>query len=111
MLYNSHLLCTNFLKFVDLPYIKKGFFELVDYTEKRELFDMSSCKYKNSYGDYDNGTRQKEMEPDIKLKETFSLKTAGIFLVVAAYSIITQENPAQYYPDYIFFKKCTFAPV
>ena len=36
------------------------------------------------------------------LEETFDLKTAGMILDFATYSIVTEGNVAQYYPDYAY---------
>ena len=37
-----------------------------------------------------------------KLEDVFGAKAAGMILDFAAYSIITESNAAQYYPDYAF---------
>ena len=44
----------------------------------------------------------KDLELDKKLEEIFGTKTAGIILDFASYSIITEGNAAQYYPDYAY---------
>ena len=44
----------------------------------------------------------KDLELDTKLQDSFGAKAAGIMLDLAAYSIITEGNAAQYYPDYAY---------
>lgn len=44
----------------------------------------------------------KDLELDTKLQDSFGTKAAGIMLDLAAYSIITEGNAAQYYPDYAY---------
>lgn len=44
----------------------------------------------------------KDLELDTKLQDSFGAKVAGIMLDLAAYSIITEGNAAQYYPDYAY---------
>ena len=44
----------------------------------------------------------KDLELDTKLRDSFGAKAAGIMLDLAAYSIITEGNAAQYYPDYAY---------
>lgn len=44
----------------------------------------------------------KDIELDKMLEETFDLKTAGMILDFATYSIVTEGNAAQYYPDYAY---------
>ena len=44
----------------------------------------------------------KDMELDKKLEEIYGAKTAGMILDFASYSIITEGNAAQYYPDYAY---------
>lgn len=51
----------------------------------------------------------KDLELDIKLQDSFGAKAAGIMLDLAAHSIITEGNAAQYYPDYAEYS-CAVTP-
>lgn len=44
----------------------------------------------------------KDMGLDTKLEDIFGVKVAGMLLDFASYSIITEGNAAQYYPDYAY---------
>jgi len=44
----------------------------------------------------------KELSLEEKLESVFGVRAAGMMLDFAAYSIVTESNVAQYYPDYTF---------
>lgn len=78
----------------------RKYFPEVEAPEEKENTDRSSCLKAGAY----MAIRQtvKELELDKKLEENFGGKAAGIILDFAAYSIITEGNAAQYYPDYAY---------
>lgn len=76
------------------------YFGDVELPEKRRNSDRSSCL---RIGDF--LVIRKVMEdyklPEI-LKKYLGAKNTGLFLDLAAYSIVTENNVAQYYPDYAY---------
>ena len=78
----------------------RKYFPEVEAPEEKENTGRSSCLKAGAY----MVIRQmaKELELDKKLEENFGGKAAGIILDFAAYSIITEGNAAQYYPDYAY---------
>ena len=76
------------------------FFPEADLPEEKNRMNRSSCLRIGTYI-----VIQKIIQ-DYKLKELlgsyFSEKEAGLFLDLAAYSIISENNAAQYYPDYSY---------
>ena len=60
----------------------------------------SSCLKTGAYMIIDKAV--KDLELDTKLQDSFGEKAAGIMLDLASYSIITEGNAAQYYPDYAY---------
>lgn len=78
----------------------KKYFPEVEAPEERTDAGRSSCLRAGAYMVIDKVIR--DMELDKKLEETFGEKPAGMLLDFAAYSIITEGNAAQYYPDYAY---------
>ena len=76
------------------------FFPEADLPEEKNRMNRSSCLRIGTYI-----VIQKIIQ-DYKLKELlgsyFSGKEGGLFLDLAAYSIISENNAAQYYPDYSY---------
>ena len=76
------------------------FFPEADLPEEKNRINRSSCLRIGTYI-----VIQKIIQ-DYKLKELlgsyFSGKEGGLFLDLAAYSIISENNAAQYYPDYSY---------
>ena len=80
--------------------IFKKFFPEVEAPEQREDATRSSCLRSGTF----MAIREvvKEYGLDKKLDEVFDPKQRGLILDFAAYSIITEGNAAQYYPDYAY---------
>ena len=78
----------------------KKYFPEVEAPEEKLDTGRSSCLKAGTY----MVIRQaiKDIGLDKKLEENFGGKTAGIILDFASYSIITEGNAAQYYPDYAY---------
>ena len=68
--------------------------------EEKTVSCRSSCLKTGAYMIIDKAA--KDLELDTKLQDSFGAKAAGIMLDLAAYSIITEGNAAQYYPDYAY---------
>ena len=68
--------------------------------EESVNFSRSSCLKSGTYMTIKKTV--KDLELDKKLEEVFGAKQAGMILDFAAYSIITESNVAQHYPDYAF---------
>lgn len=78
----------------------RKYFPEVEAPEEKENTDRSSCLKAGACMVICQIV--KELELDKKLEENFGGKAAGIILDFAAYSIITEGNAAQYYPDYAY---------
>lgn len=78
----------------------RKYFPDVEPPEETTASDRSSCLKTGAYMVIDKTV--KALEIDTKLQESFGAKAAGLMLDLAAYSIITEGNAAQYYPDYAY---------
>ena len=78
----------------------KKYFPEVESPEERFETGRSSCLRAGAYMVINKVV--KDIELDKMLEETFDLKTAGMILDFATYSIVTEGNVAQYYPDYAY---------
>ena len=78
----------------------KKYFPEVEAPEERLDTGRSSCLKSGAYMVINKAI--KDMELDKKLEGIFGVKTAGMILDFATYSIITEGNIAQYYPDYAY---------
>lgn len=78
----------------------RKYFPDVEVPEERENSGRSSCLKAGTY----MIIRQmvKELGLDTKLEASVGVKAAAMILDFAAYSIITENNAAQYYPDYAY---------
>lgn len=78
----------------------RKYFSDVEVPEEKEDFSRSSCLRAGAYMVINKTI--KDLKLDIKLEECFGTKASGMMLDLAAYSIITENNAAQYYPDYAY---------
>ncbi|RGO34385.1 transposase [Dorea longicatena] len=78
----------------------KKYFPEIEAPEERLDTGRSSCLKAGAYMVINKTI--KDMELDKKLEEIYGAKTAGMILDFASYSIITEGNAAQYYPDYAY---------
>ena len=78
----------------------RRYFPEVEQPEEKTVSCRSSCLKTGAYIIIDKAA--KDLELDTKLQDSFGAKAAGIMLDLAAYSIITEGNAAQYYPDYAY---------
>ena len=78
----------------------KKYFPEVETPEERLDTGRSSCLKAGVYMVISKTV--KDMGLDKKLEETLGAKAAGMILDFASYSIITEGNAAQYYPDYAY---------
>jgi hypothetical protein len=78
----------------------RKYFPEVDIPEERGDDCRSSCLKAGAYMVINQTI--KETGLDKKLEDIFGNKAAGMILDFAAYSIITEGNAAQYYPDYAY---------
>ena len=78
----------------------RKYFPEVDIPEERGDDSRSSCLKVGAYMVINQTI--KETGLDKKLEDIFGNKAAGMILDFAAYSIITEGNAAQYYPDYAY---------
>ena len=78
----------------------KKYFPEVETPEERLDTGRSSCLKAGAYMVISKTV--KDMGLDKKLEETLGAKAAGMILDFASYSIITEGNAAQYYPDYAY---------
>ena len=76
------------------------FFPEVDLPEEKDRTLRSSCLRVGTYIVLQKLFRESGI-PEM-LSQYFSEKDLGLFLDLAAYSIITESNVAQYYPDYAY---------
>lgn len=78
----------------------RKYFPEVEAPEEKVDTGRSSCLKAGAYMMIHQAV--KDMGLDKKLEENFGGKTAGMILDFASYSIITEGNAAQYYPDYAY---------
>ena len=78
----------------------RKYFPEVDVPEEKENLSRSSCLKAGAYMAINKSIR--DLELDKKMENAFGTKAAGMMLDLAAYSIITENNAAQYYPDYAY---------
>ena len=78
----------------------RKYFPEVEQPEEKTVSCRSSCLKTGAYMIIDKAA--KDLELDTKRRDSFGAKAAGIMLDLAAYSIITEGNAAQYYPDYAY---------
>ena len=78
----------------------RKYFSDAEIPEENVNFSRSSCLKAGTYMTIKKTV--KDLELDKKLEEVFGAKQAGMILDFAAYSIITESNVAQHYPDYAF---------
>lgn len=78
----------------------RKYFPNVETPEEKADLSRSSCLRAGAYMVIDQTI--KKMELDKKLESIFGGKATGMILDFAAYSIITESNVAQYYPDYAY---------
>ena len=78
----------------------RKYFPEVEQPEEKTVSCRSSCLKTGAYMIINKAA--KDLELDIKLQDSFGAKAAGIMLDLAAQSIITEGNAAQYYPDYAY---------
>lgn len=78
----------------------RKYFPNVETSEEKADLSRSSCLRAGAYMVI--AQTIKKMELDKKLESIFGGKATGMILDFAAYSIITESNVAQYYPDYAY---------
>ena len=78
----------------------RKYFPEVEVPEEKENLSRSSCLKAGAYMAINKSIR--DLELDKKMENAFGTKAAGMMLDLAAYSIITENNAAQYYPDYAY---------
>lgn len=76
------------------------YFPEIEIPEERGEINRSSCLKTGTHMVLNQVVKQLEL--DKKLQAVFGNKTAGMILDFASYSIITENNAAQYYPDYAY---------
>ena len=78
----------------------RKFFPDVEVPEEREDTGRSSALKAGTYMVISQVV--KELGLDKKLESAFGARNSGLILDLAAYSVITENNAAQYYPDYAY---------
>jgi len=78
----------------------RKYFADVEVPEEKTDFSRSSCLKAGAYMVINQTI--KELGISTKLEECFGAKASGMLIDLAAYSIITENNAAQYYPDYAY---------
>ena len=78
----------------------RKYFPEVEVPEERETVGRSSCLRTGTFMVINQIAKKIGLTQ--KLEDTFGGKNAGLILDFAAYSIITESNAAQYYPDYAY---------
>ena len=78
----------------------KKYFPEVETPEEKESNGRSSCLRTGSYLVISEVVRTLGL--DQKLVQAFGAKDAGKILDLAVYSVVTENNAAQYYPDYAY---------
>ncbi|MDO4475123.1 MAG: transposase [Eubacteriales bacterium] len=78
----------------------KKYFPEVDIPEEKAGAERSSCLKAGAYMIINQTAKQAGLTE--KLENIFGSRNAGLILDFAAYSIITESNAAQYYPDYAY---------
>jgi transposase len=78
----------------------RKYFPEVDIPEEKSDAERSSCLKAGAYMVINQTAKQAGLTK--KLEDIFGGRNAGLILDFAAYSIITESNAAQYYPDYAY---------
>ena len=78
----------------------RKYFSDVEVPEEKADSSRSSCLRAGAYMVINKTI--KDLKLDVKLEECFGTKASGMLLDLAAYSIVTENNAAQYYPDYAY---------
>lgn len=78
----------------------RKYFPEVDVPEEKADAERSSCLKAGAYMVINQTAKQTGLTK--KLEDIFGSRNAGLILDFAAYSIITESNAAQYYPDYAY---------
>ena len=78
----------------------RKYFPEVDVPEEKADAERSSCLKAGAYMVINQTAKQIGLTK--KLEDIFGARNAGLILDFAAYSIITESNAAQYYPDYAY---------
>lgn len=78
----------------------RKYFSDVEVPEEKADNSRSSCLRAGAYMVINKTV--KDLKLDEKLEECFGAKASGMMLDLAAYSIVTENNAAQYYPDYAY---------
>lgn len=78
----------------------RKYFPEIDVPEEKADADRSSCLKAGAYMVINQTAKQTGLIK--KLEDIFGGRNAGLILDFAAYSIITESNVAQYYPDYAY---------
>lgn len=78
----------------------RKYFPDVDVPEEKADAERSSCLKAGAYMVINQTAKQTGLTK--KLEDIFGSRNAGLILDFAAYSIITESNAAQYYPDYAY---------
>lgn len=78
----------------------RKFFPEIEVPEEKTDFSRSSCLKAGTYMVINKVVSLLGLNE--KLQGSFGAKAAGLMLDLAAYSVITENNAAQYYPDYAY---------
>ena len=78
----------------------RKYFPEIDVPEEKADAERSSCLKAGAYMVINQTAKQTGLIK--KLEDIFGGRNAGLILDFAAYSIITESNVAQYYPDYAY---------
>lgn len=78
----------------------RKYFPEVEVSEEKETEGRSSCLKSGTFMVINQVAKKCGLTQ--KLEDTFGGKNAGLILDFAAYSIVTESNAAQYYPDYTY---------
>ena len=78
----------------------RKYFPDVEIPEEKEGVERSSCLKTGTFMVINQVAKKCGLLQ--KLEDTFGIKNAGLILDFAAYSIVTENNAAQYYPDYTY---------
>ena len=78
----------------------RKYFPEIDVPEGKEDAVRSSCLKAGAYMVISHAADNAGLM--MKLEDAFGARNAGLILDFAAYSIITENNAAQYYPDYAY---------
>lgn len=78
----------------------RRYFPDAEVPEEKNTASRSSCLRAGAYMVINKTV--KDLGLDTKMEESFGAKATGMMLDLAAYSIVTENNAAQYYPDYAY---------